>query len=68
MVGDKTRKRVYICIFGTWIEILSFIFGWLLNFVPDVKHFGRTYSFRNSDFAIYFGFGFDGSSRILEGR
>ena len=46
----------------------SFIFGRQLNFVQDVKHFGRTYSFRNSDFTIPFGFGFEDFSRISEGR
>ena len=36
--------------------------------MQDVEHFGRAYSFRNSDFTIPFGFGFDDSSRISEGR
>ena len=56
-----------MCVFGTWIAILSFIFGRPVNFVQDVKHFGRTYSFRNSNFTIPFGFGFEDSSRNSEG-
>ena len=56
-----------MCVFGIWIAILSYIFGRLLNFVQDVKHFRKTYSFRNSKFTILFGFGFDKSSRILKG-
>ena len=57
-----------MCVFGTWTANLSLIFGRSLNFVQDVEHFGRAYSFRNSDFTIPFGFGFDDSSRISEGR
>ena len=36
VIVDKTRKQVYMCVFGTWIAILSFIFGGPLNFVQDV--------------------------------
>ena len=36
VVVDKTRNWVYMCVFGTWIAILSFIFGRPLNFVPDI--------------------------------
>ena len=32
--------------------------------MQDVYHFGRMYSFRNSDFTIPFGFGFGDSSCI----
>ena len=36
VVDDKTQKRRYIYVFGTWIVILNFISGWLLNFAQDV--------------------------------
>ena len=39
MVVDKTWKRVYMCVFSTWIAILSFIFGKPLNFVQEKTNF-----------------------------
>ena len=39
MVVDKTWKRVYMCVFSTWIAILSFIFGKPLNFVQETTNF-----------------------------
>ena len=36
--------------------------------MQDVWHFERMYPFRNLDFTILFGFGFEDSSQISEGR
>ena len=50
VVDDKTRKRVFMCVFGTWIVILSFLFGRPLNYLQDVV------AFRKDVFLSKFGF------------
>ena len=50
VVDDKTRTRVFMCVFGTWIVILSFLFGRPLNYLQDVV------AFRKDVFLSKFGF------------